>query len=343
MQDQFFLPLPELLPHDRAEFAAAATEMTARGRGIADLNVASQGFSVFVEDMRALCLAGVTMIVDRPAGPGWGSDENEQDRLFGVARVRGDSATILVGALMLSSAEVLADAWTAGSDVDDAAWRDLLRGVAATLEFLVADAGGTSAPAVPDRRGTGARRAEFDPRQRWRLGHRLFYALIQSLTVTLSCFAAATARANTAAAEEALRVATALMRASAASLLFTSDFPASLYTHDVREHVMRPPNTIPGVSGIQGRDHQVLVGLLRDLRPVFGTMNRTQLPYREFRAATQHLFATHEHICAKFVGPSKPSLLMEARGSSTEESSGVVALRNLTRRRLRLLDGHRDY
>jgi hypothetical protein len=101
---------------------------------------------------------------------------------------------------------------------------------------------------------------------------------------------------------------------------------------------MRPPHVDPGFSGIMGRDHQILISLVRRLRPIFGTLDRDAAAFDEFRAATRSLFTAHELVCSKFGGDDKPSLFMESRGTCNPAETASAATRRLSQRRLRLLD-----
>ena len=86
-----------------------------------------------------------------------------------------------------------------------------------------------------------------------------------------------------------------------------------------------------------GRDHQILISLVRRLRPIFATLDSDAAAFDEFRAATRSLFTAHELVCSKFGGNDKPSLFMESRSTCIPAETAATAARRLSQRRLRLL------
>ncbi|MGF1426517.1 hypothetical protein [Kitasatospora sp. LaBMicrA B282] len=335
------LPLPELLPTDRPGLTAAAGTLGGHDLEPVGLSSTASELATCRRAAQVVLSAGITRTISTPKG--WSAEEQALDVLFDVGRAEGDSATILAGALGTAYVDVIEDATSTRTTLSPQDWRDLTDGMGQALALIGLTGTEVAPPATADRLPDIRRLPACHERLRWMLGHRLFYTLTQALIVSLSLFTTATSRGDHEAAEQALTTATALMRASAAALLYTADFPHAVYADDIRPNVMRPPNTLPGISGIQGRDHHVLIQLFRDLRPVFGALSGTSESYQRFRAATERLFANHTHICDKFVGPVKPSLLMEARSRSKDQISARLALRKLTRRRLRLLEGRADY
>ncbi|WP_143064636.1 hypothetical protein [Streptomyces colonosanans] len=288
------------------------------------------------ERIYALYENSVVQDATAPNSAKWDAEARSQDGFFGIRRVYGNSAGILIAGLLLSFLEVLENVKSTGCAVPDQEFQELFQGAASILSYCkngTAEAIEKVSLPVAKERVTN-----FDPKLRWEVGHRLFFSLTQGITAALSCFATAMADGQMLHAIEAMRLATALMEASRGALLFTSDFPKSSYSDDVRISMM-PPYAAPGFSGVQGRDHQVLVGVLRGLRPVFGEINRDSYPYEEFKSATMRLHAAHEYVCAKFVGETRPSLLMEARGGNNSSRIGAASVvRQINERRLRLID-----
>src|SRR5204862_471760 len=90
----------------------------------------------------------------------------------------------------------------------------------------------------------GVVRVSGDPLRRWRVGHHVFFALIQSLVVTFHWFSSAIAAADLDAAQAALELAATLMWGSAAAFRFAGDFPPEEYDEVVRPSMM-PPNLAP--------------------------------------------------------------------------------------------------
>ncbi|WP_148283056.1 MULTISPECIES: hypothetical protein [Kitasatospora] len=340
MTERIVLPLPELLPRGRAEFREAARLMAAAGLEVDLLSGPGQDLRRARGKITALYEGSLVELLLHPAGRGWSAPAREQDRFFGVVRATGDAGGILLGGVLLSYVEAVEHSRATGCSLSEQDWRDLFRGPTEMIRFSSGRALSADGP-TPEQPRTGTGNGEERPGIRWEVGHRLFFSLTQSITTALSCFAAATARRDEAESADSLELATSLMTAAAAALRFTADFSPAHYENDVRPSMM-PPHVEPGFSGVQGRDHQVLVEVLRALRPVFGSIDRARYPYDSFKSAAERLFAAHEFVCAKFGGETKPSLLMEAHhkdGSSTSAAAAVV--RQMSERRMALIHPHR--
>lgn len=173
--------------------------------------------------------------------------------------------------------------------------------------------------------------AKVDAAIRWRLGHQVFFALIQSLIVAVSCATEAAERASHTEAAQLLDTATVVMLGSAASLRYAGAFSPVAYAHAVRPSMM-PPALKPKFSGLQLRDHRYLIKALGSLRAVIESADEgVRRSYLAFVAAMSKVYDEHKLVCAHFGGATEPSLRMKAAA----DMSAVDALERLKRGRLR--------
>jgi hypothetical protein len=336
LDEKILLPMPELLPTRRVELSTLRRQLADAGFDLSILRMAATGDTTGPRVLISHLYDQFVRPTVEPHTSGWSRQSREQDSFFGVIRVDGNTAGILICGVFLAFVEALGQACAAGSSLTAAEWEQLLAGPAAMLHYYVGSPAATSslghlAPSLPRTPAPAG-----EPWTQWEIGHRLFFTLTQCITVALSCFASEYAADNTGQSVLALNLATTLVRAAAMSMRFASDFPAADYHADVRLS-MRPPHVSPGFSGVMGRDHQVLVSLLRRLRPIFGTFDRDPATLDEFRAATRGLFTAHELVCSKFGGDDKPSLLMETRGTCNPTETASTVARRLSQRRLTLI------
>ena len=166
----------------------------------------------------------------------------------------------------------------------------------------------------------------------WREFHWAFFLNVQGLIVALRRFRLLLDRGSLAAAAEELTAAATLLTASAASMELAASFTKDDYENGIRQSMMRPAVESDDFSGLMSWEHAVLVGVWRDLRPVF-----EQLPeelagaHDSFVAAYRHLAQSHTGICARFVGSEAGSLRYDDRNA-------LDTLRRFERGRLSLID-----
>lgn len=328
------LPLPDVPPSDWRR-AAAAHDLAAQGFTPALLRDAS---AEMVTRLIEVNHEGASAPQDR-----LDAVAHDQDRYFGVGRTEHQPARILASGLLLALVDTLTHTARVGTELRGQVWDDLF----ASADVLF------GLPPSPDRvpvptgmAASDVMAAESVPVDgsadeatlSWRVGHRVFFALIQSITLFLHEFAQSLDRGDEAGARSALAAATAITRGATASLQISTDFPADRYRETVRPS-MTPPHALPGFSGVQGPDHHVLVALLKDLRPVFADLPPfLTAEAKQYRAATGQLYAAHEGICEKFVGRDRPSLLMMATHPDTDpKASAVEVIRRLAEQRTRLI------
>lgn len=321
--------MPELIP-EFGSCTSTAQRLTSAGLGPQVLTMAPEGRAIAREHARRrlIALAGSA---PKTRIPVLGRSARAQDRFFEVQRLPGEDPEVFLLSFLLAHIDAMGDAEAWGSTVDAADWDALRAGVAAV--FATAHSPGLT----PQPQG-GFRGSNQVAQNRWRIGHRLFFALTQGLISALVRLARAVAEQDSAAGSEALSNATTLSLSAAVSLRYTADFSESTYHETVRPAMM-PPHVPPGFSGIQGHDHHILVALYRAMRTALASLDPLRYPVDGFRAATEVMFAAHLHVCAAFGGRVHPSLLMQAHATADGHSSATEVLAALIRRRRALLEG----
>ncbi|QFZ71925.1 hypothetical protein GFH48_00335 [Streptomyces fagopyri] len=217
------------------------------------------------------------------------------DRHFAVERVQGDSAALLATAVLVSDLLVRMDLAAAGTTLGGEP--EELLGVTAFLT------GGLSLP-VKSREWAPSD-ASAAAHLRWLIGHQRFFVVLQLLSSALSGVDQA---AGTAQEEEAVREFTWLCRSASTCMRYAADFPPHRYG-EVRD-TMVPPAVNAGFSGLQTRDHQHLVSVMRALKNG-GGLDRLALRSAEaVHAGVSQLYDAHVWVCDRFGGSTEPSLLM---------------------------------
>ncbi|MGW0798302.1 hypothetical protein [Streptomyces sp. NPDC002692] len=302
---------------------------------------------------------GGQVVLEPPAG------SRIHDRHFAVERVEGDSAALLASAVLVSDLLVRMDLAEAGTTLGGEP--EELLGVTAFLT------GGLSL-SVKSREWAPAD-ASAAAHLRWLIGHQRFFVVLQLLSSALSGVDHA---AGTAREEEAVREFTWLCRSASTCMRYAADFPPHWYG-EVRD-TMVPPAVNAGFSGLQTRDHQHLVSVMRTLKNGGGLDRLAPRSAEAVHAGVSQLYDAHVWVCDRFGGSTEPSLLMaQARqgagrpavgqdpsapdsrsgtavpltraedptsrtqpAESTAPESGVVAARKLADQRLRQLTPDQD-
>jgi hypothetical protein len=121
------------------------------------------------------------------------------------------------------------------------------------------------------------------------------------------------------------------MRGSAAAMRYAGDFAPRRYASTVRP-AMLPPNLPPKFSGLQLRDHRVLLKALAEVKPLIAAAGDHVRPaYRRLLEQMRAAYSAHKLVCSRFGGDREPSLRM----STGADCSAVDVLDRLERSRLR--------
>ncbi|MFI2029800.1 hypothetical protein [Streptomyces buecherae] len=257
--------------------------------------------------------------VAAPATSGGPEEEfTEHDTFFGVTRGRG-GPDLFLRSLLLAEDDAWQDLRTHGTSLSQDEQTRLLT---ADRLFL---GGSATAGGPPPSSSAMTPAACVD---RWRTGHRLFFTLLQSITVSVSCAACTTGAAQQAHLARAAR----LSSATAAAMRFAADFDTGLYALSVRP-AMTPPQVRPGFSGAQTRDHDRLVRLLHTLPQHVDRAARRSAAYTELLDALAGVYRAHVHVCSRFGGDTAPSLRMDVEEPDSSET-GVQRAEHFARLRV---------
>jgi hypothetical protein len=258
------------------------------------------------------------------------ADSDVHDAFFNIARSHNDHPAQILISLFQSRSALWDDLAETPSSLPDADLAIIDLGLSATLAALLGAL--SPSPLSPPRVVLTAHRQDPIPR-RWMRGHQIFTALSQGLIVGVNALQAATAAQDTPARDAAADLMATAMEACGRALEFTGDFRVEAYEDLIRAS-MSPPNQPEGFSGLLSVDHRELVFRLKAARPAIDRL-RAEDPDRHAKVvdALTGVYDRHKHVCAKFVGTQRASLLMaEDRGRS-----GVDQLERFKITRLRQL------
>ena len=151
----------------------------------------------------------------------------------------------------------------------------------------------------------------------WKSYHRLFFLLIDGVTVALRRFGQAYKSGDLAEAEWFLLAAADLLSGSAVAMQLAGSFARA----DYPEVIASMPE---GFSGLDGSNHQVLVATCRGLKPIFENLpKQLAFAHRQFGFALSAAIKAHVHVCEKFGGNERPSLLAAQTAASGDQSHGA--------------------
>ncbi|MFH9354574.1 hypothetical protein [Kitasatospora sp. NPDC017646] len=246
----------------------------------------------------------------------------EHDLFFGAVRVTGNPVEILTRTMLESLRSQLNDTVSAGLGLGADAWEQLLAAYWAAFGVLWrVGVAGTAFESTARFHQVSQVRIDgvsVDPMVRWRLGHQTFFALIQALIATVGCLEEALAaggEAEEAVAGLLLEDATRLMAGSGAAMRYAGDFTRTQYAEVVRPAMM-PPHINPKFSGLQLRDHRILLKQLnRVKRLVESAGPAVHESYQQLLDAMSGAYDAHITVCARFGGDQEPSLRMPGSDS----------------------------
>jgi hypothetical protein len=332
---------PRLLPEDRKLLARAVPALSAHGIGLDVLG------APLADRHRVHQLLGGNEIFGR-----WASSRTravkprrsradaqcrEHDDYFGVTRVARAAGENFLAGLIAAYLRVLDHTDRYGTDISDSQWQALIGLPHRVFGYA------SPAQAVPQPtrvRLGGLTLSDDAAAQRWRVGHQLYFVVIQSLTVAMLLALRAAEQQDEAATVEALALAASCADAAAAAMAFTSEFPLSTYVDRVQP-TMLPPHVGLGFSGFATRDHRRLVTVFRQLHAVRSDLASVGEPYERFVSAVEDMYAAHGGVCAHFGGDRRPSLRMQLASGDQPTTTGVAAAEKLARHRIGLIEAPR--
>ncbi|MEU8795829.1 hypothetical protein [Streptomyces sp. NPDC048643] len=239
----------------------------------------------------------------------------EHDLFFGAIRVGGNSVETFTYTMLESLRSQLGDALSAGITLSSGERAELREAFWTTFHMLwrIGVAGTpfeNAARAHTQGTGTSAGEVKGGPLIRWRLGHQVFFALIQALIVSVGCLEECL-RDDPDDVDSACRLledATTLMIGSGASLRYAGDFTRTHYADSVRPAMM-PPHINAKFSGLQLRDHRILLKLLHRVKPlVVSPAPAVDKSYRLLLDAMSTAYDAHISVCSRFGGDRESSL-----------------------------------
>ncbi|MGV4989152.1 hypothetical protein ACVB8X_43405 [Streptomyces sp. NRAIS4] len=239
----------------------------------------------------------------------------EHDLFFGAIRVTGNPVETFTYTMLEALRSQLNDALSAGISLSSGE-RAQLRDAFWTTFHMVWRIGVAGTPfeyaARAHTQGTDTSTGDVkgDPLIRWRLGHQVFFALIQALIVSVGCLEECL-KDDPDDIDSACRLledATVLMIGSGASLRYAGDFTRTHYADSVRPAMM-PPHINAKFSGLQLRDHRILLKLLHRVKPLVASpAPAVDKSYRLLLDAMSTAYEAHISVCSRFGGDREPSL-----------------------------------
>jgi hypothetical protein len=329
---------PQLLPEDRSQLVRAVPVLSASGVDLAVLSARpadrhrTQQILADGAVFGRYAYSNMHVVNSRR----WRADAqcHEHDEYFGVVRVTGSAGENFLAGLVAGFLRVLDHVDRCGTDLSDLQWKALVGlpyrvfGYASTVHAI---------PRAVEARPRGLVMTEESAFLRWRVGHQLYFVVIQSLAVAVSCAMRAAQEDDEAAVVDALALASLCADAAGASMRFASELPPPVYVERVRP-TMLPPHVSPGFSGFQTRDHRRLVAVFRQLHAVRSHLAAVGEPYACFVNAIEDMYSAHAGVCAHFGGTSKPSLRMLALSHEQPTTSGVEVATRISRSRIGLIE-----
>ncbi|CAN1549545.1 hypothetical protein MCEMSEM23_02116 [Rhabdaerophilaceae bacterium] len=248
------------------------------------------------------------------------------DSFFRIRRLSHDSpAGFLVG--LFRALELLkADVKEIATDLTDAQLAQIADGlrlsIAAALNIDL------MLPVLRWERGD-AIATEQTSLHRWLRGHHIFAALTQGLVFGMRNIQSAYDQLDHVALIQNAELCTVLLTASARSFELTGDFPEGAYKESIR-YAMEPPYQPVGFSGLLSLDHRELVSQMRSAKQALEHLGAVAPESRDaMMGALGQVYDSHKHVCARFVGTDRASLLMakDVGRSAVEQIDRFKAMR----------------
>lgn len=147
-----------------------------------------------------------------------------------------------------------------------------------------------------------------DARERWQVGHHLFFGYVQALIVICDRLADCLQADQIEQARVEMARATQVLWGVSVTFKLTGSFSQAAYDGYVRPNMFEAAE---GFSGMWSHDHDFLVKkVLRRLKPIFSNPPEALAgDMQKFRQAFAVMYDSHKYVCGKFEGDA-PSLLM---------------------------------
>ncbi|MCY1667614.1 hypothetical protein [Rhizobium sp. SL86] len=306
------MPMPEDIP-DRPQFwadvAAAVRAECAEeaGHGQPDFHRTMAAIKASLPAARGVEAGRIHFMIDT----GQACDIDSHDHFFRIRR----SATNAAAAFLSSQIQTLHILATELKSAPTSLAPERLQGLAGALRGTIAFAVGSNAvgPTALTVRTYALGQNEADcSGGRWVRGHQIFAGLCQSLVFVFKALKRAEVDGDGETARQTGELVCVLLTASATALELTGDFPAARYNASIRVS-MDAPYFPTGFSGVLSRDHRELVSRMKMMRPAIESLQRRDPDlHARIGASLSAVYASHKHVCARFVAPEATSLLMAA-------------------------------
>lgn len=177
----------------------------------------------------------------------------------------------------------------------------------------------------------------IDALHRWKIGHHVFFVLIQALLLSHTRLAVALDQKDGPAAREAFSISTKLWWGTAAAFRYTADFPATDCQNLLRPSTS-PPFLMEWFSSFFSSDHAYLIRALKLLQPSLRALPpEFSQDHRWYLQALDATYEAHACGCETFVGEGH-SLRAEHHDHPAD---GPAFIRHTLKRRTMAAAGHR--
>lgn len=250
------------------------------------------------------------------------------DNYFNVARASVPSFDIFLISLVTACKNMYQEALT-GSTLIPVEW-GLLRAAFAEIADLL-DESPVNHERVkvhglrPRYVDSNAPSQQSDPLTRWKIGHHVFFVFIQGLLIALYRFKQSAHKRKYSDAKAALSSASVITWGTSAALHYAADFKQESYNSIVRPSMEKHSKNF-SFSGIMSADHEIMVQLTREIKPLIdGLPNSANRERIRFLRAYEASCDSHRFVCEIFGGSESPSLRMSPLSgkAATEVLDGI--------------------
>jgi hypothetical protein len=329
----FILGCPENLPTTERELAPSAPmarQVLENLEACPQPKNLEQYLGTLREVMAQLACAATGLMINDPRE---NQENRDNDFAFGIERHQGDSVALMVNAALNAAIQSGELVQRSGTSLDHSEWSDMMSAAQVILQTIA------SPRLMPEYRvmfqapKSKVEEDDQDPLRRWVRGHLLFMVLCQGISLcTNLLISAAHDKDLELACAQANRLIQ-LMNISRITLEFATDLNSQQYVSQIRPTLM-PPIAPPKMSGINWRDHVVMIRSMRQSTEAWNFIEQTypQLAER-MRTILAQVYSAHRGVCEKFVGEENTSLLATENATYT---AGQV-LENLKKSRLKYI------